>query len=254
MTALGDSLMKSWCAKVAAGDRAGTEALAQAGFQSLDFRGAQDRAGFLAMPPQTARALATVSDVIATRVGDALVVSCLVDARETAGGVVLPTGASARLAVWQWTDGAWRVAAFGSLNMPTARPSPSTPTFAGEPALNDQGKQLVAKFLTAQFKKDMKTFEAILANDMQSINFKGQKARADLIKGADNAKGDVAPVIADARATRCGDLTIVTCNLAMGQKVGFSTLPADPAPFLCVFQGPVESIRLIATTNTNKPK
>ncbi|MFM1867592.1 MAG: hypothetical protein RL591_1000 [Planctomycetota bacterium] len=106
----------------------------------------------------------------------------------------------------------------------------------------------------SQYKQDIKAFEAMLDTRMQSINFKGQKVRADLIKGAEHSTAEAAPVISDARATRCGDLTLVTYTLAMGQKVGFSTLPADPAPCMVVFQGSAEYAKVIATANTNKPK
>jgi hypothetical protein len=40
----------------------------------------------------------------------------------------------------------------------------------------------------------------------------------------------------------------------MGQRMGFTTLPADPAPFLVVFRGTGDAAKVIATANTNKPK
>jgi hypothetical protein len=40
----------------------------------------------------------------------------------------------------------------------------------------------------------------------------------------------------------------------MGQKVGMETLPADPAPFMAVFQGTAASAKVIALANTNRPK
>jgi hypothetical protein len=40
----------------------------------------------------------------------------------------------------------------------------------------------------------------------------------------------------------------------MGQSIAFNTLPADPAPFLTVFQGSGDSAKVIAIANTNKPK
>jgi len=36
--------------------------------------------------------------------------------------------------------------------------------------------------------------------------------------------------------------------------VGFPTIPADPAPFLAVFQGSGDGAKVIAIANTNKPK
>jgi hypothetical protein len=40
----------------------------------------------------------------------------------------------------------------------------------------------------------------------------------------------------------------------MGQKVGWATLPANPAPFLAVFQGSGDAAKVIALANTNKEK
>ena len=254
LNTLGETLMNSVFAKVTAKDSAGFEKLTQAGLLTLNFQGSEDRAGALASIATDTSKSVKVSDVISARIGEALVVTCLVAADETINGVHLPHDATPRLGVWQWSDGAWRLAALASLNMPAARPAPSAPTFAGDSAVNADGQALVTKFLMAQFKKDEATFDAMLAEGMQSANFKGQKGRADLIKGADYAKSDVAPVITDVRASRCGDLTVVTCTLAMGQKIGFSTLPADPAPFMIVFQGAAANAKAIATANTNKPK
>ena len=112
---------------------------------------------------------------------------------------------------------------------------------------------MLAKFLKFQQTKDMKPFDAMLADGMQVVNFKGQLVRADLIKGASRAKTQPA-VITDARATRCGDLTVVSCNLSMGQTVGFTSLPADSVPFIAVFQGTGDTAKVIAIGNTNKPK
>jgi hypothetical protein len=93
----------------------------------------------------------------------------------------------------------------------------------------------------------------MLADGMQVINFRGQKAKEDLVKGASRVKADAA-VLADVRATRCNELLVVTCNLTMGQKMGFTALPADPAPFLAVFHGTGDAVKVIAMANTNKPK
>jgi hypothetical protein len=47
---------------------------------------------------------------------------------------------------------------------------------------------------------------------------------------------------------------VVTCTLTMGQKIGWTKLPADPAPFMAVFQGTGDAAKVIAMANTNKPK
>ena len=47
---------------------------------------------------------------------------------------------------------------------------------------------------------------------------------------------------------------MVTCTLTMGQKIGFTSLPADPAPFMAVFRGTGDAATVIAMANTNKPK
>ena len=112
---------------------------------------------------------------------------------------------------------------------------------------------MVMKFLQAQHAKEIDAFDAMIADGMQFVNFKGQKLRADMVKGAKMATTD-SPAITDTRTTRCGTLTVVTCNLAMGQKIGFTTLPASPAPFMVVFQGEGDAAKVIAIANTNKPE
>jgi hypothetical protein len=123
---------------------------------------------------------------------------------------------------------------------------------ADEAASND-GAAMVRRFLDAQRAKDLAPFDAMIAEGMQVVNFKGQKAKADIVKGASLAT-TTEPVIADARATACGGLTVVTCTLTMGQKIGFTSLPADPAPFLCVFEGTGAGAKVVAMANTNRPK
>ncbi len=255
LPALGESLMKSWFAKVAARD-ATAEQLMQPGFQSLDFRGALNRAGTLAAISSSTRKSSRISDVITTRVGDALVVTCLVQCDVTLDGVKLPADSAPCMAVWQWADGAWRMAALGSLHMPAVRPAPSATGFVDEEAMRAQGVTLITAFITAQSNQELAKFGAMLADGLQSVNFKGQKVRADLVKGAENAKTTQGPSFTDIRATRCGNLMVVTCVLTQGLKIGWSTLPADPAPLMVVFEcapGEVQS-KVIATANTNKPK
>jgi hypothetical protein len=112
---------------------------------------------------------------------------------------------------------------------------------------------MVMRFLEAQRGGDLKAFDAMMADGLQVVNFRGQKAKSDLVEGASRVKADP-PKVADARATRCGDLTVVSCTLSMGQHMGFTTLPADPAPFLAVFAGSGDGAKVIAMANTNRPK
>ena len=253
LNTLATGLLDGWFQKMVAKDRAAIEAGMQANFQRINFEGAFDRTAEVAAITALGVTAPTVSGVRATRVGDALVVTCLVKAGESVGGKKLPSEPAPRLAVWQQVEGAWRLAAWASLEMPAVRPAPTAPRFAGDAALNATGSALLSKFLTAQHAKDLPTFDGMLAEGFQVVNFKGQKERADMIRGAKVATTE-APVIADARATQCGDLMIVTCTLTMGQKVGWDTVPADPAPFLAVFQGSGAATKVIALANTNKPK
>ncbi len=253
LKALATSLINELFAKFVAGDTAAIEAGMQPNVQLLAFDGVSDFATTAARINASLSKAQTISDVIATRVGDALITTCLASITQTLGGKSVTSDAVPRIGVWQIVDGSWKLAAWASLSMPEPRPAPSAPTFAGDAALNAEGSAMVMKFLTAQHTKDMSAFEAMLADGMQTVNFKGQKLREDMIKGA-KAATTSAPVIADARTTRCGDLTVVTCTLTMSQKVAFSSLPADPAPFMTVFTGAGASAKVIALANTNKPK
>ncbi len=274
LNALATTLVNGFFTTIAAKDWAGLELLLQPNFQRINFQGSFDRAGEIAQTKGLNLKSPTISDVIATRIGDALVVTCAVLSSELAAGDQLPVQATLRLGVWQIVNGAaaaasttpttsptsstpptasWQLAAWASLNMPDVRPAPGAPSFAGDSALNAEGAALLQKFLTAQQTKKMDLFDDMLADGMHVVNFKGQKARADMIRGAKAAKTQP-PVIADARATRCGDLTIVTCNLTMGQSIAFTTLPADPAPFMAIFQGTGDAAKVIGLANTNKPK
>jgi len=268
LNALAKTLVNGFFTTIAAKDWTTLELLLQPNFQRVNFQGSFDRAGEIAQTKGLNLKSPTISDVIATRIGDALVVTCAVLSSELAAGDQLPVQATLRLGVWQIVNGAaatasptpatsptssWQLAAWASLNMPDVRPAPGAPSFAGDSTLNAEGAALLQKFLTAQQTKKMDLFDGMLAEGMQVVNFKGQKARADMIRGAKAAKTQP-PVIADARATRCGDLTIVTCNLTMGQSIAFTTLPADPAPFMAIFQGTGDAAKVIGLANTNKPK
>jgi hypothetical protein len=253
LNTLATGLLDGWFQKMVSKDRAAIEAGMQANFQRINFEGAFDRSAEVAAITALGVTAPTISGVRATRVGDALVVTCLVKAGESVNGKKLPSEPAPRLAVWQQVDGAWRLAAWASLEMPAVRPAPTAPRFAGDAALNATGSALLSKFLTAQHAKDLPTFDGMLAEGFQVVNFKGQKERADMIRGAKVATTE-APVLADARTTQCGDLMVVTCTLTMGQKVGWDTVPADPAPFLAVFQGSGAAVKVIALANTNKPK
>ncbi len=254
LTKLASTLINGWFAKIAANDPAGIAQYMQPHVQVVDFQGCADLAQSLEkIKGLASKSPSKASDVVATRVGDSLVTTCLIAVEQTVDGKKLPSSAAARIGVWQIVNGSWQMAAWGSLHMPEVRPAPSAPTFAGDATLNAEGAAMLTKFLTAQQTKNMDAFDGMLADGMQVVNFKGQKVRADMVKGASMAKTQP-PIIADARTTRCGDLTIVTCNLTMGQSIAFNTLPADPAPFLAVFQGSGDSAKVIAIANTNKPK
>ena len=253
LNALAAKLINGWFKQIADKDMKGVMAAMQPAFQVITFEGVFDPATSMGYISSLGTKAPKVSDVIATRVGDALIATCLVKADQELDGKKLSSDAMPRLGVWQIVDGAWKMAAWASLSSPSPRPAPKAPAFAGDAAMNTQGAALLTKLLMAQHKKDLPTFDAMLATGMQVVNFKGQKVRADMIKGAKMATTEL-PVIADARATKCGDLLVVTCNLTMGQKVGWATLPANPAPFLAVFQGSGDAAKVIALANTNKEK
>ena len=61
------------------------------------------------------------------------------------------------------------------------------------------------------------------------------------------------PRITDVRATRCGELTVVTCTLVMTQSLGSEHISADPTPFLLVFRGPVASAKVVAIARVHRP-
>ncbi len=253
LDALGAKLAERWMAAVVAKDAARLESMMQPCFQRISWAGAFDRAAELEAIKALGAKNPTVTDVKATRVGDALVVTCQMAVEEQSAAGALDAALSCRLGVWQQVDGAWKLAAWATLHMPASRPAPTAPRFAGDEALSKEGAGMVTRFLEAQRAKDLAPFDAMMAEGMQTINFRGQKDKADLVKGASHVKADAA-VVADPRATRCGDLTVVTCTLTMGQRMGFTTLPADPAPFMAVFQGTGDGAKVIATANTNKPK
>ncbi len=253
LNALAGKLINGWFQQIADKDMKGVMAAMQPAFQVITFEGVFDPATSMGYISSLGTKAPKVSDVIATRVGDALIATCLVKADQELDGKKLSSDAMPRLGVWQIVDGAWKMAAWASLSSPSPRPAPKAPAFAGDAAMNTQGAALLTKLLMAQHKKDLPTFDAMLATGMQVVNFKGQKVRDDMIKGAKMATTEL-PVIADARATKCGDLLVVTCNLTMGQKVGWATLPANPAPFLAVFQGSGDAAKVIALANTNKEK
>lgn len=251
--ALASKLLMDWMTTAGSGDGAAIEGAMAPCFQRISYEGAFDRSGEAGQLKTIAPKNAKFSGVVATRAGDALVVTCLMSVEETVAGKTAKSDAQPRLGVWTIADGAWKLVAWATFNMPSPRPAPGAPRFAGDAALNAEGEGMLKRFLSAQHAKEMPAFEAMVAEGMQVINFKGQKTGADIIKGAANATTD-APSLAETRTTRCGELTIVTCNLTMGQKVGWSTLPADPAPFLAVFRGTGDGAKVIALANTNRPK
>lgn len=252
-TALGTALVTQWMGAIAAGDVPAVDRMMQPGFQRIGFDGAVGRAAQLEAVKAMGAKDPKVTDVIATRVGDALVVTCQVSVTQTLAGTQLDAAPACRLGVWQPAPGGWRLAAWASLHMPAARPAPGAPRVTADEAASKDGAAMVKRFLDAQRAKDLAPFDAMIAEGMQVVNFKGQKAKADIVKGASHAT-TTEPVIADARATACGGLTVVTCTLTMGQKIGFTSLPADPAPFLCVFEGTGAGAKVVAMANTNRPK
>jgi hypothetical protein len=253
LDALASKLLMGWMTTAGSGDAAAIEGALAPCFLRISFEGSFDRAGEAEQLKTMAPKGAKLSGVVATRAGDALVVTCLMSVTETVAGKTAQSDEQPRLGVWTLANGSWQLVAWATFNMPSPRPAPGAPRFAGDASLNAEGEAMLKRFLSAQHAKEMTTFEAMVADGMQVINFKGQKTGADIIKGASHATTD-APAMADTRTTRCGDLTIVTCSLTMGQKVGWTTLPADPAPFLAVFRGTGDSAKVIALANTNRPK
>jgi len=253
LDALASKLVMEWMTTAGSADVAAIEGALAPCFQRISFEGASDRAGEAEQLKTIAPKNAKFSSIVATRSGDALVVTCLVSVTETVAGKAAQSDEQPRLGVWTIVDGSWQLVAWATFNMPAPRPAPGAPRFAGNDALNAEGEAMLKRFLTAQRAKDMPAFEAMVSDGMQVINFKGQKTGADIIKGASHVTTDE-PKMDGTRATRCGDLTIVTCNLTMGQKVGWTTLPADPAPFLAVFRGTGDGAKVIALANTNRPK
>lgn len=253
LDALAANLVMGWMTTAGSGDAAAIEGALAPCFQRISFEGASDRAGEAQQLKTIAPRNAKVSGIVATRAGDALVVTCLMSVEETVAGKTGESDAQPRLGVWTISGGSWQLLAWATFNMPSPRPAPGAPRFAGDDSLNAEGRAMLARFLDAQFSKDIPAFTAMLGDGMQVINFKGQKTGDDIAKGASHVTVEK-PGVADARATRCGDLTIVTCNLSMGQKVGWTSLPADPAPFMAVFRGSGDSAKVIALANTNRPK
>lgn len=253
LDARGASLVDQWMSAVAAKDASRLESMMLPCFQRISWAGSFDRAAEIEAIKALDAKSPKVSDVKVTRVGESLVVTCQVAVEERSASGPLPSEPSCRLGVWQLQDRAWKLAAWATLHMPSARPAPSAPRFTADEGVGKEGAALVTRFLELQRAKDLGPFDAMLADGMQVINFRGQKAKEDLVKGASRVKADAA-VLADVRATRCNEILVVTCTLTMGQKMGFTALPADPAPFLAVFHGTGDAVKVIAMANTNKPK
>jgi len=252
LKALATKVIGNWFDSLSRGDSAAIEAQLLPCTQVVAFDGVTDRALSVARVKDSGTHGVQVSNVVATRVGDALVATCLVRAQQKVGGSEL-SGEAPRIGVWVPFDGGWKIAAWASLQQPSPRPAPAAPAFAGDTSLATEGAEMLKRFLDAQRAKDLKPFEKMLAPGLQVVNFKGQKTRADLMQGASHATTEPAQ-LNDVRTTRCGEITIVTCNLSMQQKIGFTTLPADPAPFLAVFMGTGDAATVIALGNTNRPK
>jgi hypothetical protein len=252
LKAVATKVIGNWFDALSRGDSAAIEAQLLPCTQVVAFDGVTDRSLSVARVKDSGTHGVQVSNVVATRVGDALVTTCLVRAQQKVGGSEL-SGEAPRIGVWVPFDGGWKIAAWASLQQPSPRPAPTAPAFAGDTSLAAEGAEMLTRFLDAQRAKDLKAFEMMLAPGLQVVNFKGQKTRADLMQGASHATTEQAK-LNDVRTTRCGEITIVTCNLSMQQRIGFTTLPADPAPFLAVFMGTGDAATVIALGNTNRPK
>lgn len=251
--ALGKSCMWQWVHGMAAADAAALERLLHPGFQLLEADGARDRATVLKELKGTGKRELKVTGERVTRAADAVVVTWQMSVAPAEGAPVGSVEPSCRLAVFVPTPLGWQAAAVASLDMPSPRPAPGEPRVAADAALDGEGESKVLGFLRAQRAKDLKPFDSMMSPDLQVINFRGQKAKPDLVEGASKVKADD-PKVAAARASRCGKVLVVTCNLSMGQRIGFTSLPADPAPFLAVFHDAGQSQQVIAIANTNRPK
>jgi hypothetical protein len=251
--ALGKSCMWRWVHGMASADAASLERLLHPGFQLLQADGARDRATVLKELKGTGKRELKVTGEKVTRAADAVVVTWQMAVAPAEGAPAGSAEPSCRLAVFVPTPQGWQAAAVASLEMPSPRPAPGEPRIAANSALDGEGESKVLAFLRAQRAKDLKAFDSMMSPDLQVVNFRGQKAKPDLVEGASKVKADE-PKVSAARASRCGKALVVTCNLSMGQRIGFTTLPADPAPFLAVFHDAGQSEQVIAIANTNRPR
>lgn len=252
LEALGGSLLAAWFEKITARDRQSLEAAMQPCFQRINYEGAFDRAAEIDAIVKLDAHAPEISDVRATRVGEALVVSCSVTVQEKAETTELAPVPSPRLGVWQPVDGTWKLAAWVSLNMPQHQPAPSSPRFTGTDALDAEGGAVLARFLEAEQAKKSGIVEVMLEDGVQAVDFKGAKGRGELLASIRASTMGV-PRITDVRATRCGELTVVTCTLVMTQSLGSEHISADPTPFLLVFRGPVASAKVVAIARVHRP-
>lgn len=223
--------------------------------QSVRFNGASDRSANLEAIKKLNLKAPTITEIHGTRVGDVLIVASMMIADEVVAGQRLPTDPRGRLGAFAVIDGSWKLLAWANLNSPSPRPPPGSPAFAGDSVLNSQAGELITRVVTAQFQKDWAAFDAMLSPGLQVVNFNGVHNLDRVRDGSRRAEITAAPSVTDARGTACGDCLIATCNLSLPQKVGvFSSLPADPAPFLAVFIRSGDAWQVAALASTNRPK
>lgn len=246
---LGTQLVRDWMAAVVAKDEAGLERLMQPCFQRISFEGAFDRAAEIAKIKSLDATDPRVTDVAATRSGDALVVTCRVAVSEGK----LDLAPSWRLGVWQPEADGWKLACWATLHMPAERVAPSAPRVAESATLDKEGRTLVTRFLKLEQTRDTKSFGEFVAPGAQALDFSGRKMRDDWVKGISTEVAEQAAV-SDARATRCGGVTVVSCTVAMARQFGATKIPAESAPMLVVFAGSKGAERVIAAADTGRAR
>lgn len=255
ITELGRSLVNCYAAMIVGQQWDRLEQFLAPCDQSVRFNGASDRSANIEAIKKLNLKPPTVTEIHGTRVGDVLIVASMMIADEMVAGQRLPTDPRGRLGAFAVVDGSWKLLAWANLNSPSPRPAPGSPSFSGDSALNSQAGDLVTKFVTAQYQKDWATFDAMLSPGLQVVNFNGVHNLDKIRDGSRRAEITAAPTVTDARGTACGDCLIATCNLSLPQKVGvFSSLPADPAPFLAVFVRSGDAWQVAGLANTNRPK
>lgn len=246
---LGTRLVQDWMEAVSAKDEARLERIMRPCFQRMSFEGAFDRAAEIAKIKTLDAKDAKVTDVVATRSGDALVVTCRIAVSEGK----LDLAPSWRLGVWQPESDGWGLACWATLHMPSERIAPSAPRVAENAALDAEGRALVTRLLRVEQSRDTKGFGELVAPGAQALDFSGRKPRERWVEGISSEVAEQA-LVSDARATTCGGVTVVTCTVAMARQFAALKIPAEPAPMLVVFSGSKGSERVIASADAGRPR